>query len=129
MGNKDDVICYQTLFSLWSLSYSPQAAVEMAASKLGLIAKLVEIVKTSPKEKVIRVALSILRNLLGIGSAPNDMVVFGLVPVLEVMQLRKFADEDIPDDIELLYATLQVNLQTLSSWDVYKTELESSKLE
>ena len=76
-------LTYQTLFSLWSLSYSPEAALEMASSKLGLIAKLVEIVKTSPKEKVIRVALSTLRNLLGIGSAPNDMVVFGLMPVLE----------------------------------------------
>jgi len=122
-------LLYQTLFSLWSLSYSPEAAMEMASSKLGLIAKLVEIVKTSPKEKVIRVALSTLRNLLGIGSAPNDMVVFGLMPVLEAMQMRKFADEDIPDDVELLHNTLQVNLQTLSSWDVYKTELESSKLE
>lgn len=78
---------------------------------------------------MIRVALSTLRNLLGIGSAPNDMVVFGLMPVLEAMQMRKFADEDIPDDVELLHNTLQVNLQTLSSWDVYKTELESSKLE
>ena len=55
-------LTYQTLFSLWSLSYSPEAALEMASSKLGLIAKLVEIVKTSPKEKVIRVALSTLQD-------------------------------------------------------------------
>jgi len=131
MSNSSSTVqlLYQTLFSLWSLSYSPEAAMEMASSKLGLIAKLVEIVKISPKEKVIRVALSTLRNLLGIGSAPNDMVVFGLMPVLEAMQLRKFADEDIPEDIDLLYNTLQVNLQTLSSWDVYKTELDSGKLE
>merc|ERR1712167_391514 len=115
--------------SLWSLSYSPQAALEMAASKLGLIAKLVEIIKTSAKEKVIRVALSTLRNLIGVGSAPNDMVVFGLMPVLEALQVRKFADEDIPEDVEYLYHSLQGNLQTLTSWDVYKAELESAKLE
>jgi V-type H+-transporting ATPase subunit H len=101
----------------------------MSASKLGLIAKLVEIVKTSPKEKVIRVSLATLRNLLGVGSAANDMVVFGLMPVLEAMQQRKFADEDIPEDVEHLYSSLQVNLLTLSSWDVYKTELDSAKLE
>ena len=122
-------LTYQTLFSLWSLSYSPEAAAEMASSKLGLIAKLVDIVKTSPKEKVIRVALSILRNLLGVGAAPNDMVVFGLMPVLEAMQARKFADEDIPEDVEFLHHALQGNLLSLSSWDVYKTELESGKLE
>ena len=45
-------LLYQTLFSLWSLSYSPAAALEMANSKLGIVPKLVEITKTSPKEKV-----------------------------------------------------------------------------
>jgi V-type H+-transporting ATPase subunit H len=131
MSNSSSTVqlLYQTIFSLWSLSYSPEAAMEMASSKVGLIAKLVEIVKTASKEKVIRVALSTLRNLLGTGSASNDMVVFGVMPVLEAMQARKFADEDIPDDVELLYTTLQTNLLGLTSWDVYKTELESSKLE
>ena len=131
MSNSSSTVqlLYMTLFSLWSLSYSPQAALEMAASKLGLIAKLVEIIKTSAKEKVIRVALSTLRNLIGVGSAPNDMVVFGLMPVLEALQVRKFADEDIPEDVEYLYHSLQGNLQTLTSWDVYKAELESAKLE
>ena len=122
-------LLYQTLFSLWSLSYSPDAAMQMSSSKTGLIAKLVEIVKSSPKEKVVRVSLCTLRNLLGIGAASNDMVVFGLMPVLEAMQQRKFADEDIPDDVEFMYNALQVNLQSLSSWDVYKTELDSGKLE
>ena len=131
MSNSSSTVqlLYQTLFSLWSLSYSPEAALEMANSKVGLVAKLVDIVKTSPKEKVIRVALSTLRNLLGTGSASNEMVVFGIMPVLESLQQRKFADEDIPEDVDLLYSTLQTNLQTLSSWDVYKTELESGKLE
>ena len=131
MSNSSSTVqlLYQSLFALWSFSYSPEAAMEMASSKVGLVAKLVDIVKSSPKEKVIRVGLSTMRNLLGIGSASNDMVVFGLMPVLEGMQVRKFADEDIPDDVELLYNTLQVNLTGLTSWDVYKTELESGKLE
>lgn len=74
-------------------------------------------------------ALATLRNLLGTGSASNDMVVFGLMPVLESLLQRKFADEDILEDVDLLHSTLQVNLHNLSSWDVYKTELESGKLE
>ena len=131
MSNSSSTVqlLYQTLFSLWSLSYSPEAALEMASSKVGLIAKLVDIVRTSAKEKVQRVALSTLRNLLGVGSASNDMVVCGLMGVLEGMQARKFADEDIPEDVDHMHAALQVNLQTLSSWDVYKAELESGKLE
>jgi len=131
MSNSSSTVqlLYQTLFSLWSLSYSPDAALQMVSSKMGLIAKLVDIVKASPKEKVIRVALSTLRNLLGVGSASNDMVVYGLMPTLEAMHGRKFADEDIPEDVDHLYNTLQVNLLGLTSWDVYKAELESGKLE
>jgi V-type H+-transporting ATPase subunit H len=131
MSNSSSTVqlLYQALFCLWSLSYSPEAALEMSNSKAGLVSKLVEIVRTSMKEKVIRVSLLTLRNLLGVGSASNDMVVFGLMPVLESMAVRKFADEDIPADVEFLAKSLEVNLLSLSSWDVYSTELESGKLE
>jgi len=131
MSNSSSTVqlLYQTLFSLWSLSYSPEAALEMSSSKVGIIAKLVDIVKAASKEKVIRVTLSIMRNLLGVGSSSNDMVVYGLMPVLEALHVRKFADEDIPEDVEFLHNTLQVNLLGLTSWDVYKTELETGKLE
>jgi len=122
-------LLYQTLFALWSLSYSKEAALEMTNSKVGLIAKLVEIIKGSQKEKVIRVALSTLRNLQGVGKSNDMMVVNGLMPVLEVLQVRKFADEDIPEDIDFLHHSLQSNLLGLTSWDVYKTELESGQLE
>jgi len=122
-------LLYQVIFSLWSLSYSPAAASEMVTSKVGIIAKLVEILKTVQKEKVIRVALSTLRNLLGNGSASSDMVAAGVMPVLHGLQPRKWADEDILEDIEALIAALQVNLQTLTSWDVYKKEVSVGKLE
>jgi len=122
-------LLYQTLFALWSLSYSKEAALEMTNSKVGLIAKLVEIIKGSQKEKVIRVALSTLRNLQGVGKSNDMMVVNGLMPVLEVLLVRKFADEDIPEDIDFLHHSLQSNLLGLTSWDVYKTELESGQLE
>lgn len=100
-------LLYQTLFSLWSLSYSPHAAAGMSAPNVGLIAKIIEILKTSQKEKVLRVALATMRNLLGTGSASNDMVVHGLMPVLDVLRARKWADEDIIEDIEMLEQTLQ----------------------
>ena len=64
------------VFCLWSLSYYPEAALEMVTSKVGLVAKLVDIVKGVPKEKVVRVALATLRQLVvsGAGNAASDMV-------------------------------------------------------
>ena len=75
---------------------------------MGLVAKLVDIVKSVPKEKVVRVGLATLRNLLGTGSASSDMVGVGIMKVLASLQTRKWADEDIVEDIEFLNAALQV---------------------
>ena len=49
-------------------------------------------------------------------------------PVLVSVALGGGSDGS-PDDVDFMHNALQVNLQTLSSWDVYKTELDSGKLE
>jgi hypothetical protein len=56
---------------------------------VGLVAKLVDIVKGVPKEKVVRVALATLRNLLGAGNAASDMVGCGIMKVLGSLQVRR----------------------------------------
>jgi len=122
-------LLYQVVYSLWSLSYLPEAALEMVTSKVGLVAKLVDIVKCVPKEKVVRVGLATLRNLLGTGSASAEMVGVGVMKVLGSLQTRKWADEDIVEDIEFLVAALQVNVANMSSWEVYAKEVASGKLE
>jgi len=124
-------LLYQVVFCLWSLSYYPEAALEMVTSKVGLVAKLVDIVKGVPKEKVVRVALATLRQLVvsGAGNAASDMVGCGIMKVLGSLQTRKWADEDIVEDIDYLNAALQVNVVSMSSWDMYAKEVASGKLE
>lgn len=120
---------YQVLYSLWNMSYSPEAALAMVTSKLGLVAKLVDIVKTVQKEKVVRMGIATLKNLLNTATASSDMVGAGMVKVLEHLQQRKWADEDIVADLDVLAAALQINLQSMSSWDVYVKEVSSGRLE
>jgi V-type H+-transporting ATPase subunit H len=122
-------LLYQVSFCLWSLSYSEDAAKAMVASKLGVVAKLTDVVKSVQKEKVVRVALATLKNLLKVPSASADMVGAGFVKVLEHLEQRKWADEDIVSDIAVLAAALEVDLQGMSSWEVYAKEVASGKLE
>lgn len=122
-------LIYQVVFCLWSLSYSADAALAMVTTKIGLVAKLVDIVKIVQKEKVVRVAIATLKNLLPVASAASDMVGAGLVKALEHLQQRKWADEDIVADLTVLAESLQVNVQGMSSWDVYAKEVASGKLE
>ena len=58
-----------------------------------------------------------------------DMVAAGIIKVLVGLQQRKMADEDIPEDVEYMYNTLQASMATMSSFDVYKKELMGGKLE
>jgi len=120
---------YKVLFSLWSMSYSSDASYVMVTSKLGLVPKLVDIVKTVQKEKVVRLGIATLKNLLNTATASADMVGAGMIKVLEHLQQRKWADEDIVVDLEALAAALHVNLQSMSSWDVYVKEVSSGRLE
>jgi len=122
-------LIYQVVFCLWSLSYSTVASLAMVTTKIGLVAKLVDIVKTVQKEKVVRVAIATLKNLLPVATAASDMVGAGLVKALEHLQQRKWADEDIVADLTVLAEALQVNVQGMSSWDVYAKEVASGKLE
>ena len=87
---------------MWSLSYSPDAAAEMASGKVALVPKLIDVLRTLSKEKVIRVSLACLRNLLKAGSASESMVSYGIMKVLEGLQHRKWADEDVLVDVEFL---------------------------
>ena len=120
---------YQVVYALWGLSYLPEARTEMVTSKVGVVTKLVEILRGVQKEKVVRVAWAGLRKLLVADTAASDMVAAGIIKVLVGLQQRKMADEDIPEDVEYMYNTLQASMATMSSFDVYKKELMGGKLE
>lgn len=52
-----------------------------------------------------------------------------LLPLCNILSARKFADEDIPADVDFLLHALQRNVQTLSSFDEYASEVRSGNLE
>lgn len=122
-------LLYQLVFSLWSLSYAPEAAAAMVSGKVGIVPKLVEILRSVAKEKVLRVTLATLRNLLAATSASADMVAAGAMPALSALAPRKWADEDIVEDVEALISALGADLANLTSFDVYKREVAGGQLE
>jgi hypothetical protein len=70
--------------TLTVLLYVAAAAVVPVAAAAGIVKGLVEVVKTAQKEKVVRVGLLSLRNLLADGDAimASDMVDAGLAKVV-----------------------------------------------
>ncbi|WIA28333.1 hypothetical protein OEZ86_010883 [Tetradesmus obliquus] len=128
-GPTSSQLAYEICLCVWQLSYHKPALQALAAS--GVSKGLVEVVKSAQKEKVVRVALLSLRNLLGepeLGAA-SDMVEAGLPKVLATRGLQSWGDEDIPELLEALGEALKEQAVVLSSWEKYKKEVLSGSLD
>lgn len=122
-------ILYQALYCIWLLSFNQKVAKE-GFSQVKVIPRVVEVLRTATKDKVLRVGLAILRNLIDLCAENNEqMIEAGAIRVVESMSSKKWGDEDLVADLEVLREALQKNLALLSSFDIYKQELFSKSLE
>lgn len=139
---------YEISFCLWILTYDLNESYPVRAdfAKDSLpVSALVDLVSVAPREKVVRVALSSLRNLATCtaeadpqpaGATPIDgkfflseMIACGLMKAIDHLRERQFTDPDLVDDVELLHKLLHENYKEMSRWEVYKNEVESGHLQ
>ncbi|KAI9312206.1 ATPase V1 complex subunit H [Dichotomocladium elegans] len=121
---------YQVIFCMWLLSFEPEIAAKIN-KQYDLVLKITDIAKAAVKEKVIRVSIATLRNLVEKAPAENlaAMLVAKLLPFTENLSSRKWSDPDILEDIDFVKEKLQENFQSLSTFEQYASEIETGKLE
>lgn len=139
---------YEICFCMWILTYdlNDSYAIRQDFAKDSLpVSALVDLVSVAPREKVVRVALSALRNLATCtaetdpqpaGQTPIDgklflseMIACGLMKAIDHLRERQFTDPDLVEDVELLHKLLHDNYKEMSRWEVYKNEVESGHLQ
>merc|ERR1719348_2946158 len=127
-------IQYQLTFCLWVTSFSVPLATRL--NKYGVIPILADILSDAQKEKVSRIILAVFRNLIEKPEEPEvkkenciSMFQCKVMKQLELLEQRKFEDEDIQQDIEYLMEKMEASVQDLSSYDEYVTEIKSGRLE
>ena len=105
-------------------------------NKFGVIPILADVLSDAQKEKVSRIILAVFRNLIEKPVEADvkkenciSMVQSKVLKQLELLEQRKFDDEDIVEDIEYLTEKLNASVQDLSSFDEYVTEIKSGRLE
>jgi len=128
-SNKNNFeIMYRSTYCLWLLSYTAQITDNMFPQQL--IFTLSEILKNVTKEKVVRITLALFRNLLDHGKNNQHLIESGaLKTITTLLQNKKWGDEDIVEDLQLLSTTLEKNMALMSSFDHYKKEVLSRGLE
>ena len=139
---------YELTFCSWILTYelNKSQMIRSDFAKDGVpVQALVELISLAPREKVVRVALSSLRNLATCTAdedpAPagsptldgkhflSEMIACGLMKAISLLRDRQFTDPDIVDDVETLHKLLTENYKEMSRWEVYKNEVESGHLQ
>jgi len=118
---------YQIIYCLWLMTYNNDIASNVFDT--GMIGRLIENLKQNPKEKVLRITLATLRNLLNKANNDQEMIDAGVVRIIETLANRKWGDEDLIDDINTIRDALLKDIVTLSTFDMYKKEILSGSLE
>ncbi len=137
---------YELAFCLWCLTYELNnfADVRSDFAKDGVpISALVDLVSYAPREKIVRVALSSLRNLAVCSADANpeptasrvdskvflgEMIACGLMKAIGLLRERQFTDPDIIDDVDVLERLLLDNFKEMTRWEVYQNEVETGQL-
>ena len=130
-------VYYQVVFSLWLLSFTAGSGTpdetELISNELEKAAvprRLTSVLREMTSEKIIRISLATLRNILSLSSElRKEMVGAGLVDALQSPSFRRLDDDDMRDDLGVLADALEKELATMSSFDVYKAEVLSGALE
>ena len=95
-----------------------------------VVKKIVETIKSVHRERISRVAIATLRNLAEAShTSCLHIVEGGFMKVLPNLLLRKWGDEELENNLQVLDEILQRVMSELGSWDRYKGEVMSGNLE
>lgn len=112
---------YLAVKSLWLLSYNEEIRVTLTDPVL--ISNMVDVLKNVNKDKVLRLTLSTLCNVMEIGKNAEQMISVDIMRCLNLFLQKRWADEDVDSDLTKLTNFLESKVDALSSFDVYKYEL------
>jgi len=133
---------YLSVLCLWILSFTPQIAATLDNDDQHIIAAVVGTVRTAKKDKVIRICLALLRNLVekaGHPSVTNGAAIrrryctliisLKFLPLLQTwIQQKNIPDEDADEDAQFLKTHLEEAFEHMSTYDQYEAELHSGEL-
>merc|ERR1712051_854396 len=94
-----------------------------------VVLKLKETLTHSRVEKVVRLSLTCLRNLLSHQVVAEEIVESGLLDVVQQLEFEKWRDSELYDDIRDMSAQISTRMQEMSNFDRYERELRGGRLE
>eukprot|EP00536_Pseudo-nitzschia_multiseries_P014209 jgi/Psemu1/214057/e_gw1.670.47.1 len=135
---------YDLIFCLWcmSLDCPSDEGLRNRFARDGAVSALAHLLKTAPREKVLRMTLACFRTLATLDvndgdkntndvtttSFVRDMIGCGVPKSLETVRLRRWNDSDLEDDLEFLRGLLSERTAEWSHWKVYEARIGTGVL-
>jgi V-type H+-transporting ATPase subunit H len=121
-------ITYRALNIIWLCSLSSPSNPLLLSKPLAQI--LADLLKREErKEKVIRMAVSILCNLSSQAKFLDMVLPLGILRSVQQNLLRVWSDTDVEDLLKSLQSKLQAHVDGKGTWDEYRKELLSGQLD
>lgn len=129
-----DQMQYQVVNCIWLLTFNEQIASRIQNNHM-VIPVLADILNSTEKEKVKRIIVATLRNLLEKTNSQEiqktnclSMLQSRVKKILEIMQQVQTDDPEITEDVEFLDKKLETLVMDVSSFDEYTLEITSNRL-
>ncbi|PFH31809.1 putative vacuolar ATP synthase subunit 54kD [Besnoitia besnoiti] len=119
-------VLYKAMFCTWLLTFH-DAFLPLLNDK-GIVLAVCVVLKESRVEKVIRVGLGVLNNLLKCDSSVETIIEQNVAQVLALLEFEKWRDADMYDDIRVATSHLEQKIRQFNNFDRYCNELEKGKL-
>lgn len=119
-------IVYLTGFCCWLLSFNPVSVDNFMQSEI--LEYIVSTLRNPGRDKVIRIYLAVLRNLVNKAVVNEILINLDIIKVLRLLSLKKMSDDDAKEDLEYLLVCLEKEFQEMSSFEIFEKEIASGKL-
>ncbi|WFD29135.1 H(+)-transporting V1 sector ATPase subunit H [Malassezia sp. CBS 17886] len=120
---------YQALFALWVLTFDTVAAANLDVY-FAVDTVLVQVAQHAVKHKVVRLIVSIWRNMLTAAPEANATRLLGakVLPMCATLKDRRYADKEMDDDLAAVAEKLSARQEQMTSYEQYASELNSARL-
>lgn len=151
---------YELVFTMWcmTLDCPTNDNIRQHFARDGAIPALAHLLKTAPRQKVLRLAVASLKNLAtcnptgvdtittsssssttalpsssSVPTSPRalfvkEMIACGVLKSLELLSQRQWNDPDLVDDLDILHTIILDCYKELTQWKVYLAEVETGVL-
>jgi len=117
---------YRCVFATWMLSFDSEITADLA--KHDVIQKLKSVLLNSRTEKVVRLCLTVLKNLLAVKAISEQIAEEGLLEAVRQLEYEKWRDTELYDEIRDTAQLISTKVQEISNFERYEKELQTGKL-